>query len=393
MKQYDIVAVIALFVLCFLQGCDAPPDWSPKGGMFAFLNVEGDKHNYQCKIYLYDTSNNSRSVIAVSELLLGVPAWSPNGERIAFLQVLPGANKGETGGYRLSIMIYDVKGKTIAEAASVFKVNQQMVPDFRKAVQEGTLVVACLRLVQYPLLWHPDGDNVVYSLGFGSRSPSDDIQMINVATGKTIGLAHGEPWGWSKDGKAFAYIAHRLDTKEEYLSLVDDKGLKDRVLVKSRDLTSPLSASMYVINDVRYGWPRWSESGKELLFAGADRLAFVDIASGRIRTPFEDFVVCSPVWVPNKNVIVYFKIIEQRERPYEGNECCLVVKDLKNANDNIIYKYIEKNRYVGYGMSLSPDGKWLTFVHPRDAGKMPRKETSIILLSIEGNMERVIMFP
>lgn len=70
---------------------ESGPAWSPDGRLLAYVNWAGVTNDTGCRIWVVDAdgSNNHRvNVLGSSESVLGTPAWSPDGRRIAFVNLM-----------------------------------------------------------------------------------------------------------------------------------------------------------------------------------------------------------------------------------------------------------------------------------------------------------------
>jgi len=70
---------------------ESNPAWSPDGSRLAYVNWAGVTNGTGCRLWVVDAAgaNNHRvNVLGSSESVIGTPAWSPDGQRIAFANMM-----------------------------------------------------------------------------------------------------------------------------------------------------------------------------------------------------------------------------------------------------------------------------------------------------------------
>lgn len=153
---------------------DDMPAWSPDGESIAFARSSGR----ESVIAVVPADGGEPRVLAGGPGVWYVaPAWSPDGETLAFVSVVSG-----DGG---SPIRYEIR--TVAVDGSSPARHLTDVP------------------VAHALDWHPDGDTLLAS---GSTPGGDRVTVVQVADGATRHVTGvGGPAAWSVDGGTVVYFA------------------------------------------------------------------------------------------------------------------------------------------------------------------------------------------
>ena len=247
-----------------------PPEWGPGGPNALHL----------CTVRSDDGSEPRRLRWSISAARF--PAWSPDGNEIAYLA----REDGDSAESRLRVV------------------------SFRG--DDDSLIVAGLERMS-PATWSPDGTQLVFVSeppGASSALCIVDRQTRRVRTlgvqldiaGVSYELAHDEPVTWSPNGTRLALLATAK-------GVFDFRSL---VVVVAVDGTAQVAASvpLYLV-----GAPTWSPDGRWLAVAGTPSADFsaVDLyildSSGRTRPRRlrhgSDFTYGGPAWSPDGSLVAY----------------------------------------------------------------------------------------
>jgi TolB protein len=233
------------------------PAWSPDGRRIAFLNV---RHQNQ-DIYVLDLGSGQTHRVTRDRADDREPAWSPDGRTIAFV------SERRASGFFSHVFVINADGN--GERRLTHDLNGASYPawspDGRKIVffdhGNGTYVVNADGSGQRRLgpgalehSWSPDGQRIAYLDG---SSGTFQLYVMNTdGTGKHH-IARGARPSWSPDGSKIAFIADPAGGKsvpaklrpEIYVINPDGTGLKR--------LTN---------NRVWDDGPVWSPDGKMIAF-------------------------------------------------------------------------------------------------------------------------------
>ena len=211
------------------------PAWSPDGEWIAFTQsafVDGERASH-----IYIVKPDALGLTQVSEGLVfdQDPAWSPNGERLAFsrrVRVADGDNAGEFDQFIVAVDMATGTEQVLLAGAE---------PDATPS-------------------WSPDGELVTYGSGIAMmalRPPEVDPAQVLLPDAIAQGAA------WSPDGSRLAAFRHLFGDQTDIV-VRDLPGLllggQHRIDVDG--LERPLQGVMPTL--------RWSESGQHLLFHAID---------------------------------------------------------------------------------------------------------------------------
>ena len=257
---------------------DISPAWSPDGSQIAFASDRNG--NYDIYVMRADGSKVvqlTRDPLANLYYLRSptdsMPAWSPDGERIAFIS-------GRDNGIMMS---YDPLG--------IYVMNTNGSHVVRTVWDPGTLSVD-----RWPA-WSPDGSRIVFASQVYAANA--DIYVMNEDGSSAMQLTKSEgdntTPAWSPDGSRIAFLSNRDGNYNIYVMNADGSN----VTHLTRDAAQDAS-----------GQPDWSPDGSHIAFA-AYRSDNTDIyimdadGSNATRLTGDIGVDNEPAWSPDGSRIAF----------------------------------------------------------------------------------------
>jgi Tol biopolymer transport system component len=216
------------------------PAWSPDGEQIAFSRDNGFTPN----LYVMNADGSGRRRVTQEPIHVWGASWSPDGQRLTFASGVPG-NPGE-----FDIYVVNVAGS-----------GQQ------KLTQAPNL--------EYAPAWSPDGRTIAYlrTRGTSNRKLGDLAAEIYLMNADGSGQRRLVPvsisdssFSWSPDGRTIAFVSKRDGNDEVYVVNVDGSGLRNLTRSSTRD-----------------GHPVWSSDGRTIGFVsnrGGNRDIYVMNADG-----------------------------------------------------------------------------------------------------------------
>ncbi len=316
LKSNDTIGAptaMALVQLTDQQGVETQPSLAPDGKTFAYTKrTSGESDIYVQRV----GGKNPVNITASSTVDVSSPAFSPDGNRIAFA-----VNSGSGG-----IFVSGATGE-----------SQRRLTDFGF----------------YPA-WSPNGAEIAFCTEFfptpGSRGTTSALWAVEVATGKTRKIFTGDAVqpSWSPDGTRIAYWA-----------VPEGSGVRDLFTVASGGGT-PISITQTTALD----WnPVWSPDGRGLYFF-SDLGGRMNLWWTRMRASGEPLGAPEPVTTETAASGGYTSLsADGRFLAYAA--AVQRINVVKLPLDPIAGRITGEMEWVTYGTSSfglpdpSPDGQWL----------------------------------
>jgi Tol biopolymer transport system component len=278
---WRMLAAVTLVVTTLACGCAGQPavdDAVDHGG--SLVSEEGQiaftratKFNWtnwtssESDIYAINVDGSGERRLTDSPGLDAFPAWSPDGERIAF------ASAPEGGPSEIYVMDADGSGR------------QRLTHTSRS---------------EFFLTWSPDGGKIAYTAYDSGYNAT--LWVMDAADGSyRTQLASGALPNWSPDGERIAYTAYFGE--RPYLAVMNTegserRGLGDASLIRRITGTAEMNEE-----------PAWSPDGKRIAFASEDNGEIYVMnadGSGRTRlTYIPSYDHWPPTWSPDGKRIAF----------------------------------------------------------------------------------------
>jgi WD40 repeat protein len=222
------------------------PAWSPNGEALAFLTFFQTSAGQGKKIVVTDRSGKViatplTSPFSLNESIGGPLAWSPDGRRIAYICYHWTGQIDDVGRY---FYVYDMCVVDVATGAHRVLATHT---DQLGITHHNDLSTGC----DCTMSWSPNGDEIAVDVV--TTSPAqNEIGIVDVATGALTQLTDTGAFNpaFSPNGHEIAYI-----TQDRRLSIMSASGGHIRHIL-------PPPGGTYIV-----GTPAWSPDGKDLVYA------------------------------------------------------------------------------------------------------------------------------
>jgi Tol biopolymer transport system component len=280
------------------------PVWSPDGQKLAFeRRLDPTKYKGQCgscdvEVYVMNADGSAQQNLTRNVAYDGDPAWSPDGQKIAFVTNRDGKPGGQFAPESdIHVMNADGSGQQNLTRNPAGEGNPVWSPDGQQIAFER--VVGGVgnrnfeiyvmnadgsdqrRLTSNPAfdgspVWSPDGQRIAYTSDRDQRRYRDDVYVMNADGSGQKRLTRNpaqDSWPvWSPDGQRIAFTRvrntpERRDRNSEvYVMNADGSGLRNLTRTPASD-----------------GHPVWSPDGRKIGFVsnrGGNRDIYVVNADG-----------------------------------------------------------------------------------------------------------------
>jgi TolB protein len=227
----------------------------------AFINVEGTPPKQRYKLIVADYDGENQQIITTSDEPLMSPAWSPDGQSLAYVSFE-------------------------SKASAVFVQTLRTGERKRVSARSG---------INGAPSWSPDGKTLALTL---SRKDGDvDVYTLNlnsqVLTRMTFDPGIDTEPSWSSDGKKLYFMSDRAGGPQIY----------------EVDVANPNRASRISFEGSYNARPRVSPDGKQLAVVHLDRgnyrIAVIDLASKGLQVLSQGRQDESPSFAPNGATLIY----------------------------------------------------------------------------------------
>ena len=227
----------------------------------AFVNVEGAPPNQRYRLVVADADGESQQVIANSSEPLMSPAWSPDGQSLAYVSF---------------------ESKASAIYVQTLRTGERRRVSARAGINGAPA-------------WSPDGGTLALTL---SRKDGDvDVYTLNLSsqllTRMTFDPGIDTEPAWSSDGRKLYFMSDRAGGPQIY----------------EIDVDQPQRATRVTFEGSYNARPRISPDGKQLavvhLDRGSYRIALVDLSSRGVQVLSQGRQDESPSFAPNGATLIY----------------------------------------------------------------------------------------
>ena len=204
------------------------PAWSPDGGRIAFISDPNDAE-YYLQVHLMNADGSGGKRLTQAKTSYFAPSWAPDGKQIAVYTV-----------DEATLGLFDIDADGAAKVIPFADSNMSQYNLYEESAHSS---------------WSPDGKRIAFTVrgdGFFEirvRNPQEVDKNVPLWQGQGIGQDYYMP-AWSPDGKRIAFVSGRDGNSEIYV--IDADGANPKRLTHN------------AADDL---WPSWSPDGAKIAFA------------------------------------------------------------------------------------------------------------------------------
>ena len=285
-------------------------------GRIAFVRRSSGENGSPAEIYVMNPDGGSQQRLIQKRTIDSPPAWSPDGQWIAFI----------TGGHEIRVMRAEGSGERMLTRV------------------EGVVVTysGSLPAVVGPLAWSPDGRRVAFAVADTDRQGSRaGIWVVDTAgRQRRLTRAAGNSPTWSPDGRRIAFVSSGISVMN-----ADGTGQRRRAEGDS---------------------PAWSPDGRRIAFSSAGAIYVMARDGSRQRKltttlrsegyTWDDF--SGPTWSPEGDTVAFSGHYGSPNHPPEAGSLFIINAD--GAGQRRLTH--EKPYEYSYSPTWSPDSRRIAFV-------------------------------
>lgn len=367
--------------------------WSPDGKKIVYSGFSYGGHP-RPKLFIMDSDGNNKRELFTNSRLLGMkPKFSPKGDLIAYIGVMPTGEYWEgIEEYKIGIWVMDVDGRNNRELAPLLVRIPKAALRVLLPPRGGYVMVSLLLNFD----WSPDGNTIVYQdFDYLPAEPDSEVLfeyfksslwVVDIEEKRYIKVVDFDEKGqpscpvWSPTGKEIAYLYPSFSPlppigavwkEEEYCDVwtIDWKSRHKRNLTRNAETQ----------NGSVYGRIAWSPDGSKIVYCcvlregtGEEEVkgatCIVEVASSISHpVPFTiGSYLASPAWSPDGKMI--------SARSMEAHDTSIIILDEEGG-------FINGHRDFFFCV-WAPDSKRLLCISPNGA---------YVLIDIEGKSRQVLV--
>ena len=309
------LAAAALVFSLLIQMHIAENGYAARRTKIAFTSLRDGNSD----IYVMDGDGGNQRRVTVNPALDRLPAWSPDGKKIAFV-----SNRNNVNKDRRQIWVIDADGK------NPIRLSDGWVDSYPD--------------------WSPDGKKILYDAHHGPEEHDVALAGLTVmdADGNNKRLLADGGVGvhptWSPDGKRIACISTDRVGKVNQIYVVDVDGQNRRQLTHD-----------FVYKRL----PSWSHDGKRIAYVGDNVIWMVDSDGENPRQLTWNVTDADPTWSPDSESIAFTSFL--RDPGIIGIYTVDVTNGAVDAllGDPDVVNHDPDWLYPG-GLSILPEGSQIT---------------------------------